>query len=226
MIHKIKEISIKVSEFSSIVEQNLEETLSELISNNYKPHELNFYDLVHNETSEIFNEINELTRSVLTLYRNKISIKNAIWQSFRKQQDDNSEDLILNVMRLIRFSNILKNTSNSLVLINYNINELYHYPIFSKQGHIPDFALTVSSFFKENIDIFFQKNHNTSTTRIITAKLKKIVSLSHKILNEFSIDILGRDINIDAGENQVIYYSNIVSYLKLISIDALTLALI
>lgn len=223
MIYKIKEISIKTIEFSSIVEQNLEETLNELISNNYKPHEFSFDDLVHNETSEMYNKINELTGSVLTLYRNKISIKNAILRFFRKQDDD-SEDLIKEIMRLIRFANILKTTSNSLVLIQYNINELYNYPAFGKQGCIPDFALTVSSFFKENIDIFFQNNNDANTTDKITAKLKKIIALSHKILDEFSSGMLNTDNN--AGENQVIYYSNIVSYLKLISIDALTLALI
>lgn len=220
-----KILAAKIGEFSSTVEQNLEEILNELISNNYKLHNLSFDALFNNETSKIYDEINELAISILTLSKNKSGIKNTIRRLFRKQ-GDNSENLVKEIIRFLKFANNLKNINNSLILIKYNINELYKYPAFKKQAYIPDFTFMISSFFKENIDIFFQENNDINTKNRMSSELKKIMSLSRKMLNKFSIDISDGNIDINPNENQVIYYSNIISYLELISISAFSLILI
>lgn len=216
-INERKMLTAKIGEFSSLIEQNLEEILNELISSNYKLRNLGFDTLFNNEINKIYDEINELAISVLTSSKNKNSI-NKICR-FYKNQKGNHENLIREIIRLIKFANNLRNINNSIILIKYNLNELYRYPTFKKQAYIPDFTLMISSFFKENIDIFFQNNNDINTKNRLFAELKKIISLSHKMLNELSQDISDGNIDINSNENQVIYYSNIISYLELISIN-------
>jgi hypothetical protein len=60
----------------------------------------------------------------------------------------------------------------------------------------------------------------------MSAELKKITSLSHKAINEFSRDISDGNIDISSNENQVIYYSNIISCLELIAITVFDLIFI
>ena len=53
------------------------------------------------------------------------------------------------------------------------------------------------------------------------AELSKIVSLGNKIMNEFFLNITHENAtNIKDSGNQVIYYSNIISLLELISINS------
>ena len=211
-----KMLTAKIGEFSSLIEQNLEEILNELISNNYKLRNLGSGAGFNNEANGIYDEINELAISVLTSSRNKGINKICL---FHRNQKSDSENLIRELTRLIKFTNNLKNINNSIILIKYNLNELYKYPTFKKQAYIPDFTLMISSFFKENIDIFFQNNNDINTKNRLFAELKKIISLSHKMLNELSQDISDRNFDINSNENQVIYYSNIISYLELISMN-------
>ena len=65
---------------------------------------------------------------------------------------------------------------------------------------------------------------NIDTKNRTNIKLKKIMYLGHKILNEFMQNTVYEnkdDINIANPENQVMYYSNIISLLELISINSL-----
>ena len=222
-----KLLDTKISEYSDIIEQNLEEILNELISNNYKLRNLGFGAGFDNEANEIYGEINKLAISILTLTlsKNKNGL-HKIWL-FHGNGKNNPENLVREIARLIRFADNLKCINNSISLIKYNINELYEYPTFKKQAYIPDFALMISSFFKENIDIFFQNNKNDiNKENRMSAELKKITSLSHKVLNEFSRDISDGNIDIISNENQVIYYSNIISCLELIAITIFDLIFI
>lgn len=220
-MNKRNALAAKMSEFSSLIEQNLEEVLNELISNNYKLRNLNLDVLLNNGINKIYDEINELSISVLTSFKNKYGI-NKICRLHKKQKNI-PENLIREVIGAAKFANNLRNINNSIILIKHNINELYKYPVFKKQAHIPDFTLMVSSFFKENIDLFFQNNNDINTKNRLFAELKKIIFLSHKMLNEFSQDIPDGNIDANSNENQVIYYSNIISYLELIAINTFSL---
>ncbi|HEC24812.1 MAG TPA: hypothetical protein ENI54_02175 [bacterium] len=207
-----KILDAKATEFSDIVEQDLEEILTELISNNYKRHNVDFETIIKNDTMRICNEINKLVTAVTASPKNK-----------KKMTD--YKKFLPEIVRLIKFTANLKSINNAIVLIKFNIGKLYGYPTFKKQAYIPNFTLAVSSFFKENIDIFFlngEKDINAKNRTNI--KLKKIMYLGHKILNEFMQNTVYEnkdDINVANPENQVMYYSNIISLLELISINSL-----
>ena len=122
----------------------------------------------------------------------------------------------------MKFTDHLQDIESGIELIKNNINELYKYPAFKKQAYIPEFCLALSSFFKENIDIFFMQSGKDEKIKSKTAvELSKIIFLGNKIMNEFFLNVISENKSVikDSGNN-VIYYSNIISILELISINS------
>ena len=218
MEKKIKErtLKTKIIEFSNIVEQNLEEILNELIANNYKRFDYNPDSLEKNYTNELYGEINRIIESMLVPVKEKPSIKGLF-----KRRNKDSDGFIPDIIRMVKFVNLLKDANNAVLLIKINITELYKYPTFKKQAYIPDFTLALSSFFKKNVDSFFTKTDIPEEEKDVSRKeLNKIISLGHKIINEFFLNLtLENDGNLRDSGNQVIYYSNIITLLELISIN-------
>ncbi len=217
-----KILNLKILEFSNAVEQSLEEVLNELITNNYKRHSNNLYNIIRNKTNNgiLYKEINELSRKMLYSSK-KINIS---YVKFLCKKDNlHYKNFIDEIMRTIKFTNHLQDISNSIELIKNNIDELYKYPVFKKQTYITEFCLSLSSFFKENIDIFFMRLAEDENIKNKTADdLSKIISLGNKIINEFFINIAYENQgNVKDPANQVIYYSNIISLLELISINSI-----
>ncbi len=218
--YNLKILNAKIIEFSNIVEQNLEEILNELIANNYRRFDYASDNIIKNESNKLYGEINEIALSMIALPKSK---KKLFIEAVFRWDDAAGINFIPEVIRLIKFSSHLKDINNAILLIKINLNELYKYPAFKKQAYIPDFILALSSFFKENIDIFFANSgKNPETGDKTSVELKKIMSYGHKIINEFFLNIKGGNIdNVEKSENQVIYYSNIISILELISISSL-----
>jgi|GEM_PF-3080412 len=220
---KNKELGLlnsKAIEFSNIVEQNLEEILNQLITNNYKRHNSVPGSIIENKTrgNILYAEINELARQILSSRNFNLSSLKLLC----KKENSECKNFTGMIIRIIEFTGHLKDIERGIELIKNNINELYKYPAFKKQAYIPEFCLALSSFFKENIDIFFTQSGKDEKIKSKTAEeLSKIIFLGNKIMNEFFLNatIENKDSIKDAG-NQVIYYSNIISILELISINS------
>ena len=214
-------LNSKAIELSNIVEQSLEEVLNELIANNYKQYNNSIGNITNNDSRSniLYREINELAQQIL------ISSKNVNLSSLKllfKKENSNYKNFVSGITRIIKFADHLQDIDNSLELIKNDINELYKYPAFKKQAYIPEFCLALSSFFKENIDIFFMRlGRDEKVKNKTAAELSKIVSLGNKIMNEFFLNMTyeNKGNATDLG-NQVIYYSNIISLLELISINS------
>ncbi|MGC8553912.1 MAG: hypothetical protein ACP5NA_00230 [Candidatus Acidulodesulfobacterium sp.] len=205
---------------SYIVEQNIEEILNEVITNNYKIHESDIKDFICNKSKNKFNiiceEINRL--SVKILEKDEIIFFKPIFKKKKIKQ----LNLIYKILRIIKFMENMKNIYNNLELIKLNINELYKYPVLKVQTYIPELCLYLSAFFKENIDIFFMnENHGDIEERkkIAMEKLHKIISLGNKIINEFYINIISAENNDNKNTGHVVFYSNIISIIQIISIN-------
>ncbi len=214
-------LNSKAIEFSNIVEQNLEEILNELIANNYKQYNNSLDGITKNKTGNglLYKEINELVRQTLSPSKN---INLSSLKLLCKKENSDYKNFVERVTRIIKFTGHLQDIHNSIELIKNNIDELYKYPAFKKQAYIPEFCLALSSFFKENIDIFFmQSGVDEKIKNKTAAELSKIVSLGNKIMNEFFLNITHENkTGIKDSGNQVIYYSNIISLLELISINS------
>jgi len=215
-------LNSKAVELSNITEQSLEEILNELITNNYKQHNSRFNNAIKNKSlaDELCGEINELANNILASYKNRNFLSVRL---LRKKENLNYKNFADGVTRIIKFTDHLQDINDNIELIKNNINELYKYPAFKKQAYIPEFCLALSSFFKENIDIFFMGIGGDNEIKSKTASgLSKIISLGNKIIYEFFINITsGKDtVNKNSG-GQIIYYSNIISLLELISINSI-----
>lgn len=213
-----KELKSKIIEFSGIIEQNFEEILNELLANNYKRFEYSYSSLAKNYTNGLYDEIHKLIESILLKHENKSSAR---LKDLFKKNSGNFSDFIPRIIRMVKFVNYLKDVSNAILLIKINITELYRYPAFKKQAYIPDFTLALSSFFKKNTDHFFSgKNNQASENDNSHEELGRILSLGHKIINEFFLHLtLDGAGNFSEAENQVIYYSNIISLLEMIAMS-------
>ncbi|MHB1697083.1 MAG: hypothetical protein ACYCSQ_03120 [bacterium] len=211
-------LNSKAIEFSNIVEQNLEDVLNELIANNYRQHN-NGFDSISG-INKLCGDINELAQNMLASSKDKNLLPLKL---LHRGENSGYRYFVNEIMRLTKFVNHLKDISNALELIKTNINELYKYPAFKKQAYIPEFSLALSAFFKENIDIFFMRlGGDERIKNKVALELSKIISLGNKIMNEFFLHITSADNgDIKDSGNQVIYYSNIISLLELISINSL-----
>ena len=215
-------LNSKLIEFSNSVEQSLEEVLNELITNNYKQYNFSIDNTTKNKTKDniLYREVNELINQILSSSK-KINLSSL--KSLCPKEKSDYKNFVGDITRIIKFTDHLQDIGNSIELIKNNINELYKYPAFKKQAYIPEFCLTISSFFKENIDIFFmQLGENEEIKNKTAADLSKIISLGNKIMNEFFLNITyeNKGDAKDSG-NQVIYYSGIISLLELISINSI-----
>ena len=220
---KNKELSLlnsKAIEFSNIVEQNLEEILNELITNNYKRHNNFPGNIIENKTrgNILYAEINELVLQILSSRGVNLSSLKLLC----KRGDSDYKNFAGIITRIMKFAGHLQGIYSGIELIKNNINELYKYPAFKKQAYIPEFCLALSSFFKENIDIFFMQSGKDEKIKSKTAaELSKIIFLGNKIMNEFFLNVISENKGgIKDSGNQVIYYSNIISILELISINS------
>ncbi len=205
---------------SYIVEQNLEGILNEVITNNYKIHDSEIKDFIFNKNKNEFDiiceEINNL--SVKILEKDEIIFFKPIF----KKKKIKRVNAIYKTLHIIKFTENIKNIYNNLELIKLNINELYKYPVLKVQTYIPELCLYLSAFFKENIDIFFMEiNHGDIKERkkIVMDKLYKIISLGNKIINEFYINIISDEKSDIQNGGHVIYHSNIISIMQIISIN-------
>jgi hypothetical protein len=206
---------------SYIVEQNIEEILNEVITNNYKIHESDIKDFIccnksKNEFNIICEEINSLSLKILE--KDEIIFFRPVFKKKKIKQ----LNVIYKTLRIIKFTENMKNIYNNLELIKLNINELYKYPVLKVQTYIPELCLYLSAFFKENIDLFFMDiNHEDTDERnkIEIDKLYKIISLGNKIINEFYINLISAENNDIKNAGHVVYHSNIISIIQIISIN-------
>lgn len=212
-------LSSKAVKLSYIIEQNMEEILNEVITNNYKMHTVELKYILNQERNEfdnIYKEINNL--SVKILDKDELIYFKPIFKKKRIRH----LNLVYKTMRIIKFTENMKNIYRSLELIKLNIHELYKYPAIKVQTYIPELCLYLSAFFKENIDFFFtDKNYEDIQERkkTISDKLCKIISLGNKIINEFYINIVSDERNGIKNSGHVIYHSNIISITQIISIN-------
>jgi hypothetical protein len=213
-------LNSNVIKLSYIVEQNIEEILNEVITNNYKIHESDIKNFICNKDKNEFDiicqEINSL--SVKILEKDEIIFFKPVFKKKKIKQ----LNVIYKTLRIIKFTENMKNIYNNLELIKLNINELYKYPVLKVQTYIPELCLYLSAFFKENIDIFFMdENHGDTEERKKTAmeKLHKIISLGNKIINEFYINIISAENNDNKNAGHVVYHSDIISIIQIISIN-------
>ncbi|MHB8232135.1 MAG: hypothetical protein ACYDDB_04465 [bacterium] len=215
-------LNSKAIEFSNIVEQSLEDILNELIGNNYKQSNNSFDNIFKNKSAanKLCDEINELAQNILASSKDKNLLP---LKSLLHRENSYCKFFANEITRIMKFVNHLKDINNTVELIKININELYKYPAFKKQAYIPEFSLALSAFFKENIDLFFTRPGSDEIIKNkVASELSRIISLGNKIMNEFFLNITSENNgNIKDSGNQVIYYSNIISLLELISINSL-----
>ncbi len=205
---------------SYIIEQSIEGILNEVITNNYKIHESDIKDFICNKSKNEFDIIYEEIKnlSVKILEKDEIIFFKPIFKKKKIKQ----LNIIYKTLRIIKFTENIKNIYDSLELIKLNINELYKYPVLKVQTYIPELCFYLSAFFKENIDVFFMDlNHGDIKERkkIVADKLYKIMSLGNKIINEFYINILSDEKSELKSGGHVIYHSNIISIMQIISIN-------
>ncbi|MCL4497617.1 MAG: hypothetical protein M1467_05880 [Deltaproteobacteria bacterium] len=213
-------LNSNATKLSYIVEQNIEEILNEVITNNYKIHDSGINDFFFNKSKNEFDiickEISSLSLKILE--KDEIIFFKPVFKKKKIKQ----LNIIYKTLRIIKFTENMKNIYNNLELIKLNINELYKYPVLKVQTYIPELCLYLSAFFKENIDIFFMDiNHEDIKERkkIVMEKLYKIMSLGNKIINEFYINIISDEKSDIQNGGHVIYHSNIISIIQIISIN-------
>ncbi len=217
-------LNSKAVKLSDIIEQNIEEILNELIANNYRIHENAAGNLIagdKNIVKVICGEIDEISINILE-NNNAVFFKSACKKKYTKRSD-----LIRKTVRIIKFAEQLRNIHHNIELIKININELYKYPVFKNQIYIAELCLALSSFFKENIDRFFMDYADNEEIKNLTAeKLSKVISLGNRIINEFYVSITSENKNNLKDAGQVIYHSNIISLIELISINSVEFTLL
>ncbi len=214
MIKKPDILIEKIAYYTGIIEQSLEKTLNELISNNFKLHNVSFGKIFRNEVTEISAEIKNL--------------------ALLKEIDENMGQGIINFnlpgkkkrvsghnsLQMMSFTSCMDNIYRSTGLIRMNINEIYKRP-HNKQALIPDLILTISTLFKRKLDLFFQKKdlEELTMTNEPPEEFNKILNRCSDILSDLSHSISERNVEDNHGKNHSVYYGAIVSHLEIIVLN-------
>lgn len=216
----------KIAYYVSAIEQDLEETLNELLSGNHRLHDKTVENLFNNEVIDRANEIKEIGISLGM--QNIKKIKFPGFYFLRKSRLEEIGYRALKVNNLIIFVEILKHIYESIILIRMNINEIYKYPPFKKEAYIPNLILIMSSTIKNNLDSFFQYYGNENTVEDLKAskeeksayeEFRKTLSLSREALKELSGCKYHEEIEDNFDKTLSVYYAAIISNLESIIMD-------
>ncbi len=237
-------LNSKAIEFSNIIEQNLEIVLNELITNNYKQYRYDESNLIKNENSVyiLYKDLNELSDKLLSSskIRKTTSLKLLVLRMVKfachLYNIHNSLELIkININKLYKYPAIRKQAyipEFCLALSSFFKENIDTFFMMANQTGEMQIS-TKSELHRiillgnQIIDEFFKN----ITSEIYSRTLGELPKIPNSDISQFTSEVPGesheiKNNEIKYPEGHVVYYSNIISFLKLIAINSVEFTII